>query len=128
MTRILLSDHRVDVNCNDKGGRTPLHMAANVEVAQLLLVNEKVDVNAKDKDNATALHFAAERDLHEILGLILAHPRLNSVNCVDDEGEAPVMTALLSKSFKCLRKLLAHPTVNLDITDRKGNGLKKVAR
>ena len=119
------------MNCKVEHGLTALDTAVaegHIEVVQLLLANEKVDVNSKNENNATALHYAAEEDFHQILGLLLADPRQNSINCVDNEGEAPVMTALVNESSKCLRKLLAHPNVNLETTDREGRGLKEVAR
>ena len=129
--RLLLADRRVEVNYRNEQNLTALDTAVaegNIEVVRLLLGSDEVDVNNKNVNNATVLHYAADEDYHEILEILLADPRLNSFNWPDNEGETPVMTALVNNSSKCLRKLLAHPSVNLDTTDREGKGLLEVAR
>jgi len=50
MAKLLLSAPRIDVNCRDGDGKTPLHIAAaknNIELVRLLLETRKVDVTLK---------------------------------------------------------------------------------
>ncbi|KAA0185154.1 Cortactin-binding protein 2 [Fasciolopsis buskii] len=55
---------RVDQNCKDEVGRSPLHYAAlngHFEIIRLLLSN-KATVDVADANNVTPLHLAARKD------------------------------------------------------------------
>jgi ankyrin repeat protein len=70
-----LLDQGVDVNAKDKGGRTPLILAAwkqETEVMNLLL-ERGADVNAKDKDGGTPLMWSALHVNTDMVRLVLDH-------------------------------------------------------
>eukprot|EP00668_Euglena_longa_P030946 GGOE01039832.1.p1 GENE.GGOE01039832.1~~GGOE01039832.1.p1 ORF type:complete len:153 (+),score=28.67 GGOE01039832.1:181-639(+) len=57
-----LIESRVDINCTDSGGNTPLHYASSnnqLEVAMVLLANTNINPNLQDAYGRTALHLAA---------------------------------------------------------------------
>ena len=96
--------------------------------ATVLLNDPRVDVNAKAENGNTPLHAAAYLDNPGVLQLLLSSPRLNTANHVNDDGDAPVMTALLCESFESFRELIKHPSVDLSVTDEAGRSLDTVAR
>ena len=62
IVRRLLSQKKVDINSKNRGGWTPLILAAShghSEIVELLLAQSGIDINVKDKDGHTALMFAA---------------------------------------------------------------------
>ena len=61
-------------NAKDKGGKTPLHMAAwrgNLEAVQVLL-DARANPKAKDKRGKTPLHWAADGGHAEVVQALLA--------------------------------------------------------
>jgi len=57
-----LLENKVNVNCVDGGGNTPLHYASSngqMEVVRVLLEQADIDVNIQDHYGRTALHWAA---------------------------------------------------------------------
>ena len=97
-------------------------------VVRFLLEQPSLDLNCTNVVGKTALHFAVLGDNVEGLQLLLADPRLNTVNHKDKDGVTPVMTAVISKRVGVLRKLVAHPSVNLDTRDDIGRSLEERAR
>jgi RNA polymerase sigma factor (sigma-70 family) len=69
----ILLDRKVDVNAQDRNGRSALHEASRwgVELTRLLLDNG-ADVNARDNDERTALMFAAEGGRLDVAKALLA--------------------------------------------------------
>ena len=83
VVRVLLADHRVDVNFKNRNGQTALHTAAERgqdEVVQLLLSSDRVDVNAKDVYGATPMTYAVFQNHLGIMELLLADSRLADGN------------------------------------------------
>ena len=71
---------------------------------------------------------AAYYDNVEGVKLLLADPRLNTHNHKDNGGWTPVMTAIVLKKVNVLRELVAHPSVDLDTRDERGQSLEDFAR
>lgn len=98
-----LLEQKVDVNCQNEDGLTPLHWAVdrgNKEIAEYLLL-QKADINAKDSDEATPLHYAVDCDHLELVDLLLragADPTAtNAVGEIPAAAASPEVQALFSQ-------------------------------
>ena len=101
----------------------------NNALVRLLLEQPTVDLNCVETGmSSTALHWAAYWDNVEVVQLLLDDPRLNTANCKDKNGNSPVMLAMIYNKVNALRKLVAHPSVDLDTKDGMGWSLQWVAR
>jgi ankyrin repeat protein len=60
-----------DVNCVDRRGQTPLHLASDYKCA-ILLVAAGANVSARDKCGETALHIAARHHFYSVLPAFVA--------------------------------------------------------
>ena len=88
------------LNCPDKQGSTPLHIAAtygHVEVFKILL-EANSNVRLKDHQQQSALHRAAQEGNPEIIDLILESleetEREQIVREEDDEGNTPLILSV----------------------------------
>ena len=120
-----------DVNSKDENNRTGLMYAVwknHNPVVRLLLEQPTVDLNCIGQSGKTALHFAAFGDNVEGVQMLLADPRLNNVNPKNICGQTPVMFAMSWKKVNALRKLVNHPSVDLDTRDGSGRSLEESAR
>ena len=119
-----------DVNSKDEFDRTGLVLAVlhkRNSVVRLLLEQPTVALNCIETGK-TALHYAAVGDNVEGVQMLLADPRLNTVNPKDKWGMTPVMVAMFWKKVNALRELVNHPSVDLDTRDASGSSLEEVAR
>ena len=120
-----------DVNSKGEFNTTGLMLAVwknHNPVVRLLLEQPTVALNCIDQTGGTALHFAADGDNVEGVQLLLADPRLNTVNHKDRWGWTPGMAAMKWKSVNALRELVNHPSVDLDTRDGSGISLEESAR
>ena len=122
-----------DVNCNNKnfGNSTGLMEAVKEKhnsIVKFLLEQPTLDLNWANSEGWTALHFAADAVAVDGVQLLLADPRLNTQNHMDDGGNTPVMMAIWSKKVNSLRALVVHPSVDLDTGDDLGRSLEDFAR
>lgn len=106
-------------------GSSPLHIAAcsdgdadnKLAVAAQLIKVYGVDVNAADCENCTASHCAALNGMHDLLRLFIdanAH-----ADCVDSNGQTPLMYSCIGKRIQCMLLLLA-AGVDVHATDSSG--------
>lgn len=86
-------------------GETPLHLAANEEVATLL-INAGADVDAADSTGRTALHLAASRDAKALAALLIGAGA--SLNAVDGAGHTPLHEAAHDEALATAELLIAH--------------------
>ena len=73
----LLLANKADVDAQDNGGWTPLHMAArsgSMEVVHILLAN-KAKVDVKDNDGITPLKRAMLQGQQDVVELLRQHGR-----------------------------------------------------
>ena len=120
-----------DVNSKDEFDRTGLVLAVlhkRNSVVRLLLEQPTVDLNCTNQNGTTALHYAVDDDNVEGVRMLLADPRLNTVNHKDKWGRTPGMAAMKWKSVNALRELVNHPSVDLDTRDGSGSSLEESAR
>jgi ankyrin repeat protein len=108
VVRLLLTNN-ADVNAKDKGGWTPLHIAASYgckEVVKLLLA-KKADVNAKTFDGETSLSRAIYFGHSEIVEMLLAKGA--DVNAVENVGNSPyLLRAAYDGTINMVKSLLHH--------------------
>jgi ankyrin repeat protein len=75
-TKVLLGDHRIELNATDKFGKPALMIAIHggfIEAARLILAQDKVDVNAKDNWGETAVMWAAEHGEADLIHALACH-------------------------------------------------------
>jgi hypothetical protein len=68
-----LLEQKVDVNCQDANGLTPLHWAVDrghKDFAEFLILR-KANIDAQDAEQATPLHYAVDCDHAELVLLLL---------------------------------------------------------
>ena len=132
----------VDVNRKTKCKRTGLMEALTsgtpetrnkrLPVVRLLMEQPTLDLNCTDDDGNTALHLAAKAGNVQGVRMLLADPRLNSINKKNNEGCTAVMcvinVSMIASIMDVLRELLSSPNVDLDTTDQQGRSLEEVAR
>lgn len=109
------------------GLMTALRFAQN-PLVRLFLAQSSVDLNCTDSLSRSALHWAAEYDNAEGVQLLLDDPRLTTASHKDNCGRTPVMKAMFYNRVNALRKLVAHPCVDLNTRDNYGRSLEQVAR
>lgn len=98
----------VNVNCKDKNGDTPLHLALyakNEKLINFFLSHPNVNVNAKNNNGTTPLHVVATNNSKVFTGALLASKSSFSVlyysilgndidvNARNNKGETPLHKA-----------------------------------
>ena len=126
-----------DVNSKDGDNQTGLIYAVshrwNNEIVKLLLEQPSLDLNCVNNKGNTALLWATINDNVEGVRLLLADPRLNTINHKGLDGRTPVMKAMIGPikgwwSTEVLEELVAHPSVDLDTRDAEGRSLEDAAK
>jgi ankyrin repeat protein len=117
-TRLLLSCRdipsacAVNVNCQDKHGWTPLHIAIqknHVDICQMILEDPSVDVSLEDERKFTVLHLAlAVPHMTEVVQKILSLRRNEMrVDLDNDYGKNPLFYAMRRRQWEIASKLLS---------------------
>lgn len=99
------------IDASDKGGRTPLFLAAHAgkpESARLLLRNG-ANANSTSISGLTPLHFAAFQGHVDVQEVLLAQPNID-VDARDRWDRTPLQFALSSCSLPAVQSLLRHTT------------------
>lgn len=90
MVMMLLIHRKVDVNCKDQYGITPLHMACsrgNLAGVEVLLSAPKIDVGAADASGLTPLHEACLSGSKEIVEKVLERMKQDKVSLLAKNDE-----------------------------------------
>lgn len=105
----LLAVKTIDVNCVDKRGRTPLHIAVTygrLEAVQLLISAENVvDPNVPEHNGYTALHLAAELYNLDIFYELLVLKDID-INCRAFNADTPLHMACAAGNLEMVKGLL----------------------
>ena len=102
--------------------------AGHNEVVEVLLKQSSLDVNTSDSHGITALHWATAWNNVTGLKMLLADPRLTSVNARRGNGLTPLMSAINGGSVECVRELVREKGVDLDTRNDQGRRMEEVAR
>ena len=130
-----------DVNSKDRDNQTGLMFAVShrwsYEIVKLLLEQPSLDLNCVNNEGDTALLLATTNGNVEGVRLLLADPRLNTINHKGLDGRTPVMKAMMMMRWwpsiqvlptEVLKELVAHPSVDLDTRDAEGRSLEDAAK
>jgi ankyrin repeat protein len=71
--RQLLRNPSIDVNARDEYGCTPLHLAANADVARYLLRDKRIGYDAEDNAGRSALHYAVLKRRLDVVKVLLSN-------------------------------------------------------
>lgn len=118
--RLLLDDHRVDVNETFReGGKNSsiLHLAVtrgDEDICKVLLGHPSLDLNARATDNETALHLAARKAGDGIVRILIEDPRTD-VNALDEFGSTPLMQAVRWSRVSVVETLLRDDRVDVNV-------------
>ena len=75
MVEKLLAVPTIEVNKEDRFGKTPLHDAARHgyhNVVEMLLASPTIEVNKKDRSGRTPLHRAVQKAHHNVVNMLRA--------------------------------------------------------
>ncbi len=113
IAELLLADSRVDLNCRNHCGTTPLERAAGVGNATMvkLLLDRGADANVKADDGRTPLHSAVVNKQDEVVKLFLRDYRVNP-DYPDRNGDSALALAAKTGYERGVKLLLADPRVN----------------
>ena len=107
-----------DVNSRSNRGMTGLIKAIcwnRITTVHMLLSRHDIDVNMTDAEGMCALHYAAWHNRVDILTMLLADPRLNTVNARNNDGCTPLLDAVDNNSADSVKLLLRDPRINPNI-------------
>ncbi|CAM9200490.1 unnamed protein product, partial [Ectocarpus fasciculatus] len=124
---ILESDVTVDVDVADKGGRTPLHVAASmgyVDVCSALVTLGSCAVNKQDLEQKTAIHLACEDGHFNVVVLLVDH--YADLTIRDEVGATPFLYAVMSGKIR-LCKYLKGRGVDIHTCTSSGNTALHIA-
>ncbi len=126
IVKLLLEVKNINVNLQDKWGRTALIIASNnnyKEIVKLLLDNETININLQDNAGGTALIYASVNNYIEIIKLLLTHKTIN-VNIQSNRGKTALMYASYNiNNIKVVKLLLAKGATTIPVNN---NYLKKI--
>jgi len=129
----LLQHPNINVNCHDEDGKSLLMLAFEKgypRVGQLLTANPNLDVSYKDRNGKTALHYASTYiddtegynegyDLMTMLETLLEFPATD-VNSQDNDGNTPLMLALIHGHQGAAMRFLRHPNIDVNLKNKGG--------
>jgi ankyrin repeat protein len=140
----LLIKHEARIDIKNKGGATPLYLAAeygykdtarilvsqgahgNLQVAALLddekmaisLVNSGADINQRYKDGETPLHIAAKYGSAKVASCLIS--KNACLDAKDESGNTPLNSAILDNQWSIAR-LLISSGANVNVSDDNGD-------
>lgn len=116
---ILLSRAESQLQCVDKLGRTPLHVAAAAGKREMvgLLHSQGADINAADNMGWTALHFAARNGYLGVVKILTENGAF--AKSVTKDGKVPLCLAAAEGHYDIISYLLKKDHDTTDLMDDK---------
>ncbi len=114
-------DNRMDMNCTDANGCSPLSVAVqymHTDTA-LYLIKQGADLTLKDDNGDGALHWAAYKGSEDLVGL-LTHFIPGDVDKTDNFGQTPVHLAALAGHHYVVEYLMLENRVDMSKKDKNG--------
>ena len=129
----LLQQTGIDVNIAESlVGETPLYVASKMghrNITRSLLEKSEIQVNKYTIDRNTALMVATDGGYLEIVGLLMAHPKINT-NFVNFEGKSAIMHSITEatdseeKQVNIFELFIRCPSIDMDLRDELGNNVQ----
>ncbi|KAH7970063.1 hypothetical protein HPB52_023952 [Rhipicephalus sanguineus] len=116
---ILLSRAESQLQCVDKLGRTPLHVAAAAGKREMvgLLHSQGAEINAADNMGWTALHFAARNGYLGVVKILVENGAY--AKAVTKDGKVPLCLAAAEGHYDIISYLLRKDHDTTDLMDDK---------
>ncbi|XP_075545338.1 no mechanoreceptor potential C [Dermacentor variabilis] len=116
---ILLSRAESQLQCVDKLGRTPLHVAAAAGKREMvgLLHSQGAEINAADNMGWTALHFAARHGYLGVVKILVENGAF--AKAVTKDGKVPLCLAAAEGHYDIISYLLKKDHDTTDLMDDK---------
>ncbi len=123
----LLLKEEADVNAQNKGGSTPLHLAAYRDLFNIVkeLIDNNAGVNERDSNGNTPLHLAAYRGLFDIVKELIDNNA--NVNKKNSDGNTPLHLAAYKGHFYVVEELVERGA-NMEIEAGNGKTPLELAR
>ncbi|KAK0468650.1 hypothetical protein IW261DRAFT_1020132, partial [Armillaria novae-zelandiae] len=119
MVKLLLDYSKIDMDCKDGQGRTPLSYAAegwSREIVEMLWHSDQVDVDCMDSQGCTPLSYAAGVGFREIVEMLLQSDQVD-VDSKDSQGRTPLSYAVGRGSREIVKMLLQSDQVDVNCKD-----------
>ncbi|XP_042686932.1 histone-lysine N-methyltransferase EHMT1 isoform X7 [Centrocercus urophasianus] len=119
VVQYLLSIGKMDVNCQDDGGWTPMIWATeykHIELVKLLLAKGS-DINIRDNEENICLHWAAFSGCVDIAEILLAAKC--DLHAVNIHGDSPLHIAARENRYECVVLFLSRGS---DVTLKNKEG------
>ena len=109
----------------DDGCTGLMHAVQNNEneILELLLEQPEIDINSVNEIGDTALHVAGYYGNLWAVKKLVSDPRIKTLNSRNNDGQTPLLKAVLMDNVDCVRELVKFPEINLFGCCSKGTTL-----
>jgi len=114
LLRYLINDLNLPVNCTNRDGMTPLHLAAHSKSTRTanLLINCGAFIDPRDDSGKTPIMIACQKNDNPMCIMLL--DKGASVRSIDKNGESALHHASRGRCLACVRTLIRQPREDLD--------------
>lgn len=123
IVKFLLSFKDIDVNVQNKSGKTALHLSVDAKrpnMAKLLLTNPKLKINLQDNNGNTALIYAAIGGQENIMKLLLRNSHID-VNLQNKYGSTAFIHAACENHLDIIKLLAGTSGININTQNKSGS-------
>jgi len=88
-------------------GLNPLLLSAQKNIVlTMLYFKDRININSIDSNNSTAFHWVSYMNNYMVVAYLLSQKQLICINDRDDEGNTPLMLAVMYGNTRVVRRLL----------------------